>query len=249
MRPLQGTPVKLTIWFKTNSEQEISIKTCEGYQNKGYVYSDRKIKGKGLQNVEINLPLVPKTLEILVSGNVVFELVDVQITPLKIAFFNETAETLGFFAHVLPIIQKLDSIVPGTYVDNAGKHPITISEVIRSRETKAVIVTPARVSRQSGQIELSKAKMQKYSISMRAFILCHERSHFELNSSNEIECDLNGLRWYLALGFPKIEAIYAATKVFNNQHPSAIQVERTEILLDYIKNYNQQTAQYDNGFC
>ena len=253
LKKTSGKPVKVLLTLKTfaKTDTEIQIICAESSKSANFaIYVDRKVVGKGIQTVEISLPLAPKgVLAVRLNSKNMFEVVGFEVVPLIIPTFQASADTLGFFAHVLPILEDLNSIAPGMYVDMQHNHPVTISNQIKNRDTGAVMQTPARVSRQTGQVELSKDKMRNYSVSMRVFILCHERSHFELNSSDEIECDLNGLKWYLALGFPKIEAVYAATKVFNAKNPSDIQIQRTEILIDFIKNFNQETAQYDNGFC
>jgi hypothetical protein len=89
---------------------------------------------------------------------------------------------------------------------------------------------------------------------MQVFILLHEWSHYKLDTSDEFDCDLQALQWYLGFGFPQTEAMYAMTKVFSSakkpqgeENPEHI--ARGEQIFDYINNYNYKTGYYDNGFC
>ena len=77
------------------------------------------------------------------------------------------------------------------------------------------------------------------SIPVRIAILSHEGCHFFLNTRSEKEADLCGIRYYLDYGFPKIEAVYAATKVFA-MRPDAIgkaHVNRTKDIMQFIDQY------------
>ena len=76
--------------------------------------------------------------------------------------------------------------------------------------------TPARIHKNQHFIEVSKSKFMEYTVPMRAFIMCHEFAHVYLNKDprNEVEADVNGMKLYMAMGFPVIECMYSFTKVF-----------------------------------
>ena len=107
---------------------------------------------------------------------------------------------------------------------------------IRSQNNK-VISTPARISQVSGKIEVSAKQFVPYTIPMRMAILLHEYSHFNLNKepSNEEEADKNGLKLYLALGYPKIDAYNVFLNVFRRS-PSLQNKDRYDRLDSFIKN-------------
>ena len=94
--------------------------------------------------------------------------------------------------------------------------------------------TPARVSRSTGFMEISRMKFLDYTIPMRVLILLHERMHHEMNTSEEIEADLNALRVYLSYGFPATEAIYATANIFYDR-PDMI--ERVKQIKNFILDF------------
>jgi hypothetical protein len=101
--------------------------------------------------------------------------------------------------------------------------------------------TPARISQINGRIEVGKAMFKKYSIPMRMAILMHEYSHFYLNRnpSDESEADLNGLRIYLSLGYPRIDAYNVFLKVFKKA-PTSQNKDRYDKLDNFIKEFRKK---------
>ncbi|MFN3315859.1 MAG: hypothetical protein ACK40K_03540, partial [Raineya sp.] len=209
------------------------------------VYFSRAKKVSNVETLEFPLPISPKQIDLFIVGKCkILGLKVVALPPIKLKLHPDT---WNFIRHACEFAKKFDTLSTGIYTDDKKRFPIVLSEQIRNRDTGKVMNTPARVSRATGQIEVSREKFKKYTVPMRVFILLHERSHYELNSSNELECDLQALQWYLGCFFPQTEAIYANTKIFSGSNPEHL--NRAEQLLDYIKNYNAQTATYDNGFC
>jgi hypothetical protein len=208
-------------------------------------YFSRKKEINGVETLEFPLPIAPKVLEIIIEGKCkVKSLTKNALPEPKITLKKETYD---FIKHVCEFAKNFNTLGTGIYTDDKGRFPIVLSKQIRNRETGQVMNTPARVSRATGQIEVSQEKLSKYTVPMRIFVLLHERSHYELQTSNELECDLQALQWYLGFGFPQTEAIYANTKIFSGNNPEHL--DRAEQLVDYIKHYNYATASYDNGFC
>ena len=103
-----------------------------------------------------------------------------------------------------------------------------------------VLTTPARISRMTGRIQVSKKLFDDYTVPMRFAILCHEFSHFYVNEDmkDETEADINGLLIYLGLGYPRIEAFEAFLEVFES-HPSAENGVRYRKIENFIKNFEK----------
>ena len=101
--------------------------------------------------------------------------------------------------------------------------------------------TPARISRTTGRIQVSKEKFDKYTLPMRFAILCHEFSHYYLNEdiNDETEADLNGLLIYLGLGYPRIEAHQSFLEVFIGT-PSVQNKERYDKINTFITNFDNK---------
>ena len=101
--------------------------------------------------------------------------------------------------------------------------------------------TPARISRTTGRIQVSKKKFDEYTVPMRFAILCHEFSHFYLNDdiNDETEADLNGLLIYLGLGYPRIEAYQAFLEVFLGT-PTIQNQARYDKINAFITNFEKK---------
>lgn len=100
--------------------------------------------------------------------------------------------------------------------------------------------TPARISKATGIIEISKTKFDEYTVPMKFAILCHEFSHYYLNENmdDESEADINGLLIYLGLGYPRIEAYQAFLEVFMDS-PSEQNKLRYDRMDKFIKNFEK----------
>jgi len=239
---------------KTNDKPCKILITIQGNQTARFIgrclktktpYFARKKNINGVETLEFPLPIAPKTLEIFVEGNV--KVKNLTSEPLQEPKITIKKADWDFFQHIFEFCKNFNTLKTGIYTDNQGRFPIVLSKNIKNRDTGKVMNTPARVSKATGQIEVSQEKFRRYTLPMRIFILLHERSHYTLQSSDELECDLQALQWYLGLGFPQTEAIYANTKIFSGSNPEHL--NRAEQILDYIKHYNCNTASYDNGFC
>jgi hypothetical protein len=103
--------------------------------------------------------------------------------------------------------------------------------------------TPARVNRRTGVVKFNLSKMKDYTVYMRIFIGLHEFFHYALQTTDEVKADMGALKVYLSMGYPKSEANYAMTKVFDNS-PSAI--KRVEILDNYIKEFQRNEVSYQS---
>jgi hypothetical protein len=105
-----------------------------------------------------------------------------------------------------------------------------------------VMVTPARTHRITGRHQVSQELFKNFSVPIRMFIMLHERQHFTIPTREEIPADLAALKLYMNLGYPTMEAVYAATKVFRI-HPETVgktQAQRTKEIIDFINQYKQE---------
>ena len=101
------------------------------------------------------------------------------------------------------------------------------------------LITPARIHKKMPRVQLSKRLFKQYSIPVRVAILAHEGCHYFNNTRSEQVADQCGIKYYLDSGFPTIEAVYAATKVFR-MHPvnlGADHIDRTRDIINLIDRY------------
>jgi hypothetical protein len=122
----------------------------------------------------------------------------------------------------------------GLYTSTDGKFTIEYVPTIISSKSGKELETPARISKDSGRIQVSQKKMIPDTIPMRMAILLHEYSHYYVNKDidNESEADLNGLLIYLGLGYPRFEGHEAFLKTFINTP-----TEQNKVRYDKIKKF------------
>lgn len=127
-----------------------------------------------------------------------------------------------------------------TYQSDSGEFLIEYLPTIIDRNGRK-LSTPARISKTTGRIQVSKEKFDKYTLPMRFAILCHEFSHYYLNEdiNDETEADLNGLLIYLGLGYPRIEAHQSFLEVFIGT-PSVQNKERYDKINTFISNFDNK---------
>lgn len=127
----------------------------------------------------------------------------------------------------------------GVYDSEDGDFLIQYMPVITD-QTGNPLVTPARTNRRTGRIQVSQSAFLRYTVPIRIVVLFHERFHFQIPTRLEKPADLNGIRLYLDLGFPRTEAIYATSKIFL-AHPDSIgvnHVTRVRDALQFIDEYS-----------
>ena len=222
------------------------------------VFTDRYKTINGREKFLIRMPLSPKNavIEIMDESEKqtgrpsdIFRLTKLDKVPLKkrmdrldinsvsVASFVDFAQRFSFNASYLETGKS--------YRSQDGRFLIEYVPDIIGNDGRR-LNTPARISKQTGRIQVSKLKFEQYTIPMRMAILLHEFSHYYLNDNidNESEADINALLVYLSLGYPRIEAYQAFLEVFKNS-PSAQNKQRYELINNYISNFeNQKMVMY-----
>jgi hypothetical protein len=148
-----------------------------------------------------------------------------------IAYFVDFAQRFCYNAPYLEANKSYQS-------DNGGFMIEYLPTIIDAKGKE--LTTPARISRISGRIQVSKKQFDRYTVPMRFAILCHEFSHFYVNEdmTDESEADMNGLLIYLGLGYPRIEAFEAFLEVFEH-YPSQENKRRYDKIKNFIDNFEK----------
>ena len=155
----------------------------------------------------------------------------VDITNPNVANFVDFAQRFCFNSNYLETNQS--------YQSDKGNLVIEYLPNIVNHDGKE-LTTPARISKTTGRIQVSKKQFDTYTVPMKFAILCHEFSHFYVNDdmNNESEADLNGLLIYLGLGYPRIEGYQAFLEVFKDS-PSDGNKKRYDRIDRFIKNFEK----------
>ena len=223
---LNEQPTIIQVLIDTNEREKIWIKVKDAYRKNTY-YTKRYSFVNGRKSFFVNMPQAPEVAKVIVyndelgvrrrdkSFDVQIRTKPFDITPPPMSkktnsfvrFAQEFSDECGF----------LRSSPNGErYKSNNGKFIIDYFDYIRSKADGDKINTPARISQLTGRIEVSAEAFRKYTIPMRLAILFHEYAHYNLNDepSSEIEADINGIRIYLGLGYPRIDIFNVFLNVF-----------------------------------
>jgi hypothetical protein len=249
---LEGKPSTLMFLIRVARPMKIYIKV-EDADKKHTIFTNRYCRINEEEAVFVRMPIAPKKASVIITSESQmqggsandFQIVEMKKLPLKrkLTSFNHANPTIQKFvkfAEEFSVKAGYISAKGSIYTSDDGKFRIDYLDDIVDDAGRS-IKTPARISRNEGIIEVSKAKFLNYTIPMRIAILLHEFSHFYLNTdmANETEADLNGLLIYLGLGYPRIDAYNVFTQVFHTS-PNDLNVNRMKIIDDFIRNFESK---------
>lgn len=238
--------LSLAIRVTTRLPIKVFIKVYDQEQPK-IILTDRYKTIRGTETFYVRMPLTGKTSIVEVtdeyennmgtpSGNINVESIE------KYALERQSLRgyALSTFSFI-DFAQRFSFNAPyltqdKTYRSNDGYFMIEYFNTITDGQRE--LTTPARISKSTGIIQVSKKLFDEYTVPMRVAILLHEYSHFNLNSNinDEIEADLNGLTIYLSLGYPRIEGYQAFLEVFKDS-PSRQNKNRYEVINNFIRDF------------
>jgi len=245
-------PISLVVRVKTAQPTKVFLKVYDA-KDPSRVFTNRYKTVRQYEDFYVRMPLSPDKTIIEVadeyerangkgSGNVRVEFirpVDLEVrgdaadlTDYQTRTFIDFAQRFCFNAGKLAANK--------TYRSHNGEFLIQYLPTITNKGG-AEVATPARISKTTGIIQVSKKLFDTYTVPMRMAILLHEYSHFYLNEnmSSEVEADLNALLIYLSLGYPRIEAYQAFLEVFK-ESPSQSNAKRYEILNKFIIDFEKR---------
>jgi len=172
-----------------------------------------------------------------------FEVLDIKKLPLEkkldsLDFSN--GDLKSFIAFCTKFCFNAGTLSSGRYKSSDGKFEIDYVPTIISSRTGKELETPARISKQSGKIQVSQKKFVCDTVPMRMAIMLHEYSHFYVNENidDESEADLNGLLIYLGLGYPRFEGHEAFLKTFINT-PTELNKNRYDKIKKFIEDFEK----------
>jgi hypothetical protein len=211
-----------------------------------YVNRGGQVRGKRV--FELPLPQSPDKLDVFVynaangpqSRDDSFRVTNVDIVPVKTYQLWLKDKDKEFIDFAQAFADNAGHLQPGVYGSDTGKFKIRYYDIIRDHKTGRPIGTPARISNSTGVIEVAKNAFAKYTVPMRMAILFHEYAHYNVNDdmTSEIQADLNGLYFYLGLGYPRIEAHKAFLTVFSNAD-TAQNEQRYQVIKNYIYKFDK----------
>jgi hypothetical protein len=230
---LEERPTMIKFKVDIQRPQMISIVGIDPdpkHPNTVYFARTARVTRKG-EPVEIPMPISPKKLILEIkpedssfgSYMNVFDMVVLDL-PATTSVFPD--KTLEFYNFLKKFAKEAGYIEPGFYVSKDENY------LIWAKENLDADGTPARVNRRTGVVKMNLSKLREYTVFMRVFIGLHEFFHYALQTTDETTADMGALKVYLGMNYPKSEANYSMTKIFDNS-PSAL--KRVEVLDNFIK--------------
>jgi hypothetical protein len=243
-----NSPITLKVVIKTDAPKKVRLRVYDE-ENPNRVFTDRYKTIKDQEELFVRMPLSPNKAIVEVTPKDInvkgkdsgIELVSVDKVPLErridlgdisnpqIKSFVEFAQRFSF---------NIDELEPDTYYTSSDREYYIqlLPKILNSKGEE--MNTPARVSKRTGIIQVSKKSFDKMTIPMRLAILLHEFSHFYLNETmdDEVEADLNGLLIYLGLGYPRIEAYQSFLETFKGV-PSEQNKNRYDVINKFINEF------------
>jgi len=219
------------------------------YPNTFFVKRKLRIdeKHQGERTLRIPMPISSTHLRLRIYDKIVgdssFTLKDMQISPLGKKAVWASAEQHRFMDFACWFAMRAGYSSEGFYRDKSGRFYLQYLTEL-SDELGLPLITPARIQRGKPFVQIARRQFIHYSLPVRILILAHEGCHYFLDTRSEQRADFCGLRYYLDAGFPKIEAVYAITKVFRffDVKPGKEQVERAKAAIAFIRDYDSKTV-------
>ncbi len=236
---------KLSLLTHLEADKPTKVRiVCYDPYKKGAIYMDRWKTINGKETLETRLPQSPEKLMVRIipeNNNLNVKGFEAKSLPMYSVCLRRNKNVKAFVKFAQEFSENLYYLPVGTYYSNNRKFRIDLFDVIKDDDTGRKLRTPARISNQTGRIEVSKSHFMKMTIPMRMAILLHEFAHFYMNekTTDEIEADLNALKIYLSLGYPYIEAHKSFIHTFKGNQTRQNK-ERYEEIKKFVEGFEDR---------
>lgn len=242
-------PIILEVKVSSKTPQKLYFTVCD-YANRKLEFTQRFKTVTGEETLFVRMPDSPEVSVVdvykkngkdIIQDDGTFKIESVKKIALERKLdLNDigNSEIRSFIDFAKRFCFNLDNLPTGKYYESKdGMFTILFSDTILYQNGKEM-TTPARISRTTGIIQVSKKAFLKMTYPMRLAILLHEMSHFYLNEKidDEMEADLNGLLLYLGLGYPRIEAHEAWLGTFIDR-PTELNKKRYDLIKKFINDF------------
>ena len=212
----------------------------------------RFVKTNEQRTFQLRFPVSSKKMELLIfDKNAMhdrnFSVVSFKVKPMEAVLLWASESEHRFLKFATHFAEKAGHCPTGYYDSPNGEFLFQYVDAITDARGKELI-TPARTHRLMPRVQISRRLFLDYSIPIRVAILAHEGCHWFLNTRSQKTADICGIKKYLDYGFPKIEAVYAMTKIFGS-YPELVgqaQLDRTLDVIHFIEDYihEKETISY-----
>lgn len=214
------------------------------------IYADRKLALSQSRRVLIKLPIVPDELttkvtsENLPDGTNQFAIEQIKVmedTQCPVELSEGDKNFIRFVKWFSTQIETLETGDKGTLYQCEGYSILYLNTIM---EGTVELTTPARISRATGIIEVSKKAIADYTVPMLIVMLLHEYAHKYKNPEygkeveNEVTADLIAVHIALNLGFDPAEIENCFKAVFAKKDTD-LNRRRMGAVSDFIELFNR----------
>jgi hypothetical protein len=221
---------------------------CDDASRRNTTYTNRYNTIQGIEEFLIRMPLSPELSLITIvnedGDDDGFNLVAKEVLPIKTqmsAFDFGKPGISKFVVFAQFFAERAGYLSPGEYFNETGEYKITYLSEIVSHTNSKVLNTPARISANSGLVEVSKSKFDKYTVPGRLAVLLHEFCHIFVNKdiSSETEADKHAATIYLGLGYPRIDLLNVFANIFYRADTD-VNRKRMSLFIKYVNDFDNK---------
>lgn len=232
--------LEVTLYSPKNSKHQLLV--YDPYFRNTH-FTDREMYFNGTKTFFVRMPLSPKSAKVFSTANIIK--VEQKPLPKKFSIGDVLNINLKSFVNLAQeFCLKAGYLYDNfEYVSNDGKYVIKYLPTLFDDDGKES-ATPCRIHKETGVIEVSAKRFREMTIPMRFALLLHEYMHFYKNvdPNSEFEADKNSLFVYLAMGFPRIDALECWLSVFDKSgnvvHP--MHKQRLNQIKQIINEFDQK---------
>lgn len=222
-----GKPFNLVLSIRVLRPVALRISVFDAETKRLYV--DRNVRVPRDRSFQLKVPVSSDELVLeVVDRNLprersAFQIERIKVTPdtkCPVELTNDDKAFIRFAKWFATECTRLQTGKKGTLYCSEGFSILFLDQIM---DNGIALTTPARISRSSGVIEVSKYITRDYSVPMIIVMLLHEYAHkfknkeYGKKESNELTADLIACHIALNLGFDPYEVRQAFIAVFSNK--------------------------------
>jgi len=216
----------------------------------GAQFIERKIMLRGNRKLRFKLPIVSEKIRVSITnkdlplGDSHYIIDNIKIQRDTKCPLDLTKRDKRFIKLAKWFALELNSLHSGEKGTIYQSEEFTIILVDRIIEEGKEVSTPARIGQDSGIIQVSKTKVQDFTVPMLMVMLLHEYAHHFKNPeygkevSNELSADLIALNIALNLGFDSFEVKHCFKEVFQDKK-TKLNKRRWNAIQEFISRFKQ----------
>jgi len=214
----------------------------------GAFFIDRKVMVHKARKLRLKLPIVSEKVRVQIvnkdlplgdSHYVIENVKIVRDTKCPIELTDRDKRFIKLAKWFALEVNQLKAGEKGTIYQSEEFNLLLLDKI---KENGKELSTPARIGQDTGIIQVSKTKIQDYTVPMLMVMLLHEYAHHFKNPEygraieNEMSADLIAINMALNLGFDPVEVEHCFISVFNGKK-TRLNKKRLAAIREFIERF------------